>query len=210
MTRCDNADLVSEPRDLSSASGITIHAAFEPAVGSTDRAGGKKRGEAAEAAFLARASVLGFSVLHPWGESNRYDAALDLGRRMVRVQIKSATAFHDGYTVKTTGANGHVYTIEEIDFIAAYLVPENIWYILPVEVVGSRGTIKFRPHSRRLRTPFYERYREGWCLLACPRQARGWNDVPTICRNRELGVRCGVCPVQNSQTGKAQGKPGPD
>lgn len=194
--RCDDCDLVLETCDVSLAGGgLTLHAAFEPPGRRNDPVPNKKRGEAAEAAFVARASILGFSVLHPWGESNRYDAALDLGPRMVRVQIKSATAFIQGYTIKTTGANGHVYTSEEIDFIAGYIVPEDIWYILPVETVGRRGTITFRPHSRRLKAPIYERYREAWCLLTCPRQARGWNDVPTICRSRAVGVQCAVCPL---------------
>lgn len=174
---------------------LTLHASFEPMGDSTSRATGKKRGEAAEAAFLARATYLGFSVLHPWGESNHYDAAVDLGRKMLRVQVKSAAAFHDGYTIKATGANGHVYTADEIDFLVGYIVPENIWYIIPVESVGSRGTIKLRPHSRRLKRPIYERYREAWCLLDCSRRKRGLKDIPTACRSREVGVVCEVCPL---------------
>jgi hypothetical protein len=80
------------------------------------RATGKRRGEAAEAAFLARATHLGFSVLLPWGESDPYDAAVDFGRRLLRVQVKSAAAYNGSYTIKTTGANGRVYTLDDIDF----------------------------------------------------------------------------------------------
>ena len=177
---------------------VTLYASGEPAAHSTARATGKKRGEAAEAAFLARATYLGFSVLHPWGESNHYDAAVDLGRKMLRVQVKSLAVFHDGYTIKATGANGHVYTAEEIDFLVGYIVPEDIWYVIPVDAVGSQGTIKFRPHSRRRVRPIYERYREAWCLLGCPRKKRGWKDIPVVCRSREVGVQCEVCPVKGS------------
>src|SRR5438876_743386 len=46
------------------------------AVGLTTR---KRRGEAAEAAFLAKASGLGFGVAKPWGDSERYDFLLDSG-----------------------------------------------------------------------------------------------------------------------------------
>jgi hypothetical protein len=137
------------PPDVLIGGNVTLHASGEPAAHSTARATGKKRGEGAEAAFLARATYLGFSVLHPWGESNHYDAAVNLGRKMLRVQVKSAAAFHDGYTIKATGANGHVYTADEIDFLVGYIVPEDIWYVIPVDAVGSQGTIKFRPHSRR-------------------------------------------------------------
>ena len=182
-------------RDTSAYGLVTLQASAGCAAHSTDRATGKKRGEAAEAAFLARATYLGFSVLHPWGESNRYDAVVDLGRTMLRVQVKSATSYHDGYTIKTTGANGHIYTRDEIDFVAGYVIPESIWYIIPVDVIGGRGTIKFRPHTRRVVKPFYERYREAWCLLGCSPSERGWEDIPVRCRGREVGVQCQVCPV---------------
>ena len=74
----------------SSSTSITIHASAEPEASDKKRATGKRRGEAAEAAFLARATHLGFRVLLPWGESNPYDAAVDYGRGLLRVQVKSA------------------------------------------------------------------------------------------------------------------------
>jgi hypothetical protein len=168
---------------------LTIHA-----VASNTR---KRHGEAAEAAFLARATALKFSVLIPWGDSNPYDSAVDFGRGLLRVQIKSATRYAEGrYRVRTTGASGKVYTVDEIDFFVAYIVPEDIWYIMPVEALGPRKGIRFYPRTRRPLQVMSEKYREAWCLLACPRQARGWNDVPTICRSRELGVQCAVCPLR--------------
>jgi hypothetical protein len=50
----------------------------------------KQRGEMAEAAFLAKAAGLGFRVSKPWGESSRYDLIVDNGRKLLRVQVKSA------------------------------------------------------------------------------------------------------------------------
>ena len=46
------------------------------AVGITTR---KRRGEIAEAAFLAKAASLGFGVAKPWGDSERYDFIIDSG-----------------------------------------------------------------------------------------------------------------------------------
>ena len=180
----------------SSSASITIHAAAEPEDRDKKRASGKRRGEAAEAAFLARATHLGFGVLLPWGESDSYDAAVDSRRRRLlqRVQVKSAAAYNGSYTIKTTGANGRVYTLDDIDFVVGYVVPEDIWYVIPVEALGKRATIKFRPHSRRLVKPMFERYREAWCLLDCPLEKRGRNDIPKTCRSEELGVQCAVCP----------------
>ena len=43
----------------------------------------KKLGEAVEAAFLAKATMLGFPVLKPWGDSRPYDFAVESGRRLV-------------------------------------------------------------------------------------------------------------------------------
>src|SRR5258706_16436612 len=78
----------------------------------------KRLGEAAEAAFLARATALGFSVCVPWGDSNRYDSVVELNHGLLRVQVKSATIMYseNRYRVKTTGASGKVYTSKEIDF----------------------------------------------------------------------------------------------
>jgi PD-(D/E)XK endonuclease len=120
----------------SSTASVTIHASAGPEASDKVRATGKRRGEAAEAAFLARATHLGFRVLLPWGESNPYDAAVDFGRALLRVQVKSAGSYNAGYTIKTTGANGRVYTLDDIDFVVGYVVPEGIWYVIPVEAVG--------------------------------------------------------------------------
>ncbi len=108
--------------------------------------------------------------------------------------MKSAAAYHRSYTIKTTGANGRAYTLDDIDFVVGYVVPEDIWYVIPVEAVGNRTTIKFRPHSRRLVKPMFEHYRDAWCLLDCPREKRGQNDTPKTCRSEEVGVQCAVCP----------------
>lgn len=157
----------------------------------------KRRGEAAEAAFLARATSLGFSVLIPWGDSNRYDSAVDLNHGIHRIQVKSAARYAETrYRVKTTGANGRVYTPAEIDFFVAYVVPENLWYIIPIEAIGQRKNVRFYPRNRRPSRAYFERYREAWCLLDCPRKKRGWQDIPVLCRSREVEreVQCHSCP----------------
>src|SRR5580698_6325458 len=117
---------------------ITLQASAEPTR--------KRRGEAAEAAFLARATYLDFSVCIPWGDSDRYDSVVELDCGFLRVQVKSATRYAETrYRVKTTGASGRVYTSKEIDFFVAYVVPENLWYIIPVQAIGHRTGIRFYP-----------------------------------------------------------------
>jgi hypothetical protein len=165
---------------------IELHAVAEPTR--------KRRGEAAEAAFLARATHLGFSVCLPWGDSERYDSVVTLGHGFLRVQVKSATRYLETrYRVKTTGASGTVYTAAEIDFFVAYIVPEDIWYIIPIEAIGHRKGARFYPHTHKSHGHF-EKFREAWCLLACKPTARGWKDIPDICRCKDLKIRCAVCP----------------
>jgi len=53
--------------------------------------GTKKKGEAAELAFMLKAVSLGFGVAKPWGDSERYDFILDTGTRLWRVQVKSGS-----------------------------------------------------------------------------------------------------------------------
>ena len=133
------------------------------AVGLTTR---KALGEAAEAAFLAKATSLGFGVAKTWGDSERYDFILDSGKRLWRVQVKSSRHF-DGsrYIVKLKGAAA--YTAKEIDFIVAYIVPENLWYVIPdLRCRGSRPDVRLSHGTRHFR---HEKYREAWCQMACPR-----------------------------------------
>ena len=106
----------------------------------------KALGEAAEAAFLAKVTSLGFGVSKTWGDSERYDFILDSGKQLWRVQVKSSR-HSDGsrYIVKLKGAAA--YTAKEIDFIVAYIVPENLWYVIPISVAASRGQMYVSPHG---------------------------------------------------------------
>jgi PD-(D/E)XK endonuclease len=50
-----------------------------------------RTGDLAEAAFLLKASTLGFGVARPWGNAERYDFILDNGQHLPRVQVKCTT-----------------------------------------------------------------------------------------------------------------------
>lgn len=123
----------------------------------------KQRGEMAEAAFVAKAASLGLCVSKPWGESSRYDLIVDNGRRLMRVQVKSAhrAGEYGGYTFHAHGNTTRVYRASEIDVLVAYVVPENAWYLFPVEEFRDHKSMKLFPASRRRRSKF-ERFREAW------------------------------------------------
>ena len=97
----------------------------------------KALGEAAEAAFLAKATSLGFGVAKTWGDSERYDFILDSGQRRWRVQVKSSRYFEVPATSWLKGVTRHIPP-SEIDFIVAYIVPENLWYVIPISVAALR------------------------------------------------------------------------
>ena len=59
------------------------------------RANSKRKGELSEAAFLLKATSLGFGVAKPWGDSERYDFILDSRERLWRVQVKSVGTLRD-------------------------------------------------------------------------------------------------------------------
>jgi len=67
----------------------------------------------------------------------------------------------------TVGKRRAVYTKRDIDFIAAHVVPLDIWYIIPVEVCTPQPMLRFYPH-RNARKMRLEKYREAWHLLDPP------------------------------------------
>jgi hypothetical protein len=133
----------------------------------------KQRGELAEIAFLHKASGLGFGVAKPYGDSERYDFILDSGERLWRVQVKSIATNYPpgshGYRAASCHSRGSYkdlpYTADEIDFFVAYIVPLDIWYVLPVELVTLVLGLYFYPSGCRLGGRF-EPYREAWHLMA--------------------------------------------
>jgi hypothetical protein len=124
----------------------------------------KQRGEWAELRFMALAAEHGFQVTKPWGESARYDFAIDYNGQFLRVQVKSTIArFCDGYVCSFKSSRNQHYKLAEVDFFAVYVIPEDVWYILPAKI-GSvlRGHFLLAPRRKGQK---YERYIEAWHLL---------------------------------------------
>ena len=129
----------------------------------------KRTGELAEAAFLHKAVGLGFRVTKPWGDSERYDFVLDSGRRLWRVQIKcTAVERAGGYHIQPIhfvyGKNKVVYTADDIDVLAAHVVPLDVWYVLPVEALAAGRSLRLYPDDG-CKAARFEKYREGWDLF---------------------------------------------
>lgn len=128
----------------------------------------KHRGELAELAFMRKAASRGYAVSKPWGDCERYDFVVRFGKVFWRVQVKSVRAKYpqrSHYRLSTANWLKHPYSSEDIDFLAAYIFPEDIWYIFPAAVFENRKSLCVTPNSRRSR---YEKFREAWKLMEQP------------------------------------------
>ena len=125
----------------------------------------KERGEWAEVRFLSRAMEQKFRVAKLWGDSAPYDLMVEQDGLAFRVQVKSTMRNPKGgaYPCHMPAGKRLERVLEEIDFVAAYVIPLDLWYIIPAGVVAMRkGSIWLAPWKRQSK---YERYLEAWHLL---------------------------------------------
>lgn len=128
----------------------------------------KQQGEWVEMQFMARAAANGFTVAKPWGDSARYDFAVERDGKFRRVQVKS-TASHDGksYVCNTvwSAPNGKTrkYARKDVDFFAIFVIPDEAWYIIPMaRLRRTRSQFYLNPQNPRNR---YFEFLEAWHLL---------------------------------------------
>lgn len=156
-------------------------------------------GDIPEIKFVLKAMENGMIVCRPLHQSCHYDFIVDHHGGLFRIQVKSSSHIYRVSTrddwkagVETIprykimlarGADRKIsYSKNEADFVAAYIVPEDKWYILPVGVIGNRKTILFCP-SGTGEQDRWRGYMEAWHLI---------NDMPVV-RPK---------PYQNKKTGK--------
>jgi hypothetical protein len=130
----------------------------------------KLRGEWAELRFQLRAAEHGLILAKPCGDNAPYDflvacperAITDRRGQFLRVQVK-CTVFHRGNSYKChLDHNGTPYTPDEIDFFAAYVIPPDVFYILPLAATNNQPDILLSPHRQKSK---YAQYKEAWHLL---------------------------------------------
>ena len=133
----------------------------------------KQRGEWVELQFMARAAQHCFAVSKPWGDTQAYDVGIEHEENFLRVQVKS--------TVVRSGAGyrcmflpnhrkKHDYSLDQIDLFAAYVIPEDAWYLIPaVLLLGQRRRTMAAlcpvVEPAKKASYIYEGYREAWNLL---------------------------------------------
>ena len=90
---------------------------------------------------------------------------MNSGSAFHRVQVKCTTYFGEGAYRCGYFTRLGCYSPEQTDFLAAYVIPCDAWYIIPARAIKP-GTLclNLYPHRRRNRGR-YEQFREAWPLL---------------------------------------------
>ncbi len=123
----------------------------------------KLRGEWAELRFQLRAAELGLILTRPCGDNSPYDFAVDHLGHFLRVQVKCTLQRREKNSYRCClDHNGSPYTRTQIDLFAAYVIPADVWYILPLAATHYQPDILLTPHRQNSK---YSRYKEAWHLL---------------------------------------------
>jgi hypothetical protein len=130
----------------------------------------KERGEWVELLFMAWAVSKGLKVLKPWGDSAPYDVGIEYLGRLIRVQVKSTSyRLGNGYLCGfKPNQRRKRYARRKVDFFAAYIVPEGLWYVIPASVVlkTKSSDLMLCPVQPMQRDCYkYESYRNAWKQL---------------------------------------------
>jgi PD-(D/E)XK endonuclease len=188
----------------------------------------KERGEWVELRFMSEAMRHGYKVLKPWGDSQPFDVAINFGSRIVRVQVKSTSyRVGTGYRCEfEPNRRRPPYTLKELDFFAAYIIPQDAWYLIPAPVLMNgdhlkKGPMLFPMQPLKKNRYLYEGYREAWGLLRArpeesgraanghtPTQAEGrleWAAGRNITALKWLlcGVYCGIDSTYGNRSNRA-------
>ena len=106
----------------------------------------KQLGNITEVQVMLGFLQLGYNVLTPYGDCERYDFVADVNGKFVKIQVKSSKVSDDGTkfsfnTASTHYSDGkcvhHSYSKEDIDFFAT--VYDNQVYLIPVEECSARS-----------------------------------------------------------------------
>jgi len=133
----------------------------------------KERGEWVELKFMAEAAQRRFAVSKPWGDIRAYDVGIEHEQNFLRVQVKSTVVRSGaGYRCQFTPnfQKKRDYSLDQIDLFAAYVIPEQAWYLIPaVLLLGKRRKMMAMlcpivPPAKKA-SYCYESYRENWSLL---------------------------------------------
>jgi hypothetical protein len=122
----------------------------------------KRRGEWVELRFMAAAAENDLNVTRPWGDSAQYDFILEHQGRFLRIQVKSTQFFDRGCYPCAVKGSRWPYADDAFDFLAVYVLPEDLWYIIPKNILANQASVALRPATQNSK---YAKYLGAWGLL---------------------------------------------
>lgn len=112
----------------------------------------KQRGNITEVECMLAFLKLGYNVLTPYGDCERYDFVVDIKGKLYKIQVKSANSNHieEGYiefnTSNKTTKEGkfirHAYTSEQIDYFMTFY--DGKAYLISVKECSTKGKKRLR------------------------------------------------------------------
>jgi prevent-host-death family protein len=161
------------------------------------------KGNVAELAIAKEAAELGLSVLMPITEHERYDLALGIGGRLLRVQCKWANRKGDVIAVHLAssrrGPNGYIrknYSPAEIDAIGVYCGDLDRCFLIPIEDIPDRWAVQLRlappRNGQRAAVNFADEYELGAVAQweeRCRGTAEAGGSSPPSSTNRKYSIK---------------------
>lgn len=106
----------------------------------------KQKGNITEVELMLECLRLGYNVLSPYGDCERYDFVIDKDGKFLKVQSKTASTEDDdaSFRISTSSCNRkdgsivhHTYSKDEIDYFGT--VFDGVCYLIPVEDCKGRN-----------------------------------------------------------------------
>lgn len=146
-----------------------------------------RKGNVAELAIAKEAAELGLSVLMPLTEHERFDLALGVGGRLLRVQCKWARKVGDVVIANLArnrrAPDGFVrrnYASSEIDAFGIYCGELDECFLIPIDAIAGQWSVQLRlkppRNGQRAALHFAEQYRLG-AVAQLAERCRGTAEV---------------------------------
>lgn len=128
----------------------------------------KNQGELCELIYYTKCYSLGYTISKPFGDNAKYDFVLDKNGKLYKIQVKSTNIIdnqhrNNRYRINAShGANNkRAYNLKDVDIIACYIIPLDLWYNIPIKETNNVKTLALYPHIINSNGK-YEKYKEFW------------------------------------------------
>ena len=150
----------------------------------------KELGDYAELKFQLLSFKKGFIVSKPYGDNSRYDFIVDFDGILARVQVRAtASKGGKGYRFSTVYGKNKGLDKSNIDYLAAYILSEDIWYIIPISIIKNSKTIRINPNSKNDK---FIQYKDRWDFSKSNNRKMGYKKIGKIYEIKNgYQVRCG-------------------